>query len=83
MVYRFTTVYGSSYEETKQEFISALHELFVDWDGPAIIGGDFNLVRCSEDKSNRVVNYKWVDKFNLWIDMWALIEIQLTGRSYT
>jgi hypothetical protein len=36
---RITTVYGSAYEERKQEFISELHELFLHWDGPALIGG--------------------------------------------
>jgi hypothetical protein len=36
---RITIVYGSAYEERKQEFISELHELFFHWDGPALIGG--------------------------------------------
>jgi hypothetical protein len=36
---RITTVYGSAYEERKQEFVSELHELFLHWDGPALIGG--------------------------------------------
>ena len=39
VVIRMTTVYGSPYEDGKQEFISELHELFVNWDGPAIIRG--------------------------------------------
>ena len=82
-VIRLTTVYGSPYEEGKQLFISELHELFLNWDGPAIIGGDINLVRCQADKSNGVVDFKWVDKFNAWIDMWALIEIGLAGRNFT
>jgi endonuclease/exonuclease/phosphatase (EEP) superfamily protein YafD len=42
---RVSTIYGSPYEEGKDEFISELHELFFNWDGPAMIGGDFNLVR--------------------------------------
>jgi hypothetical protein len=45
MEIRFTTVYGSPYEEGKDDFISELHELCLNWDGPAMIGGDFNLVR--------------------------------------
>jgi hypothetical protein len=45
VVIRLTIVYGSPYEEGKDAFISELHELFLSWDGPAMIGGDFNLVR--------------------------------------
>ena len=83
VVIRMTTVYGSPYEDGKQEFLSELHELFVNWDGPAIIGGDFNLVRSQTDKSNGAVDFKWVDKFNAWVEIWALMEINLTGRTFT
>lgn len=40
---RITTIYGFAYEEGKQEFVSELHELFLNWTGHAIIGGGFNL----------------------------------------
>jgi exonuclease III len=83
VVIRLTTVYGSPYEEGKDAFISELHELFLSWDGPAMIGGDFNLVRSQCDKSNGVIDFKWADKFNAWIDLWALVEIGLAGRSFT
>jgi endonuclease/exonuclease/phosphatase family metal-dependent hydrolase len=48
-----------------------------------MIGGDFNLVRAQSDKSNGNVDFRWVDRFNAWVDMWSLIEIGLTGRSFT
>ena len=83
VIIRITTVYGSPYEEGKAEFISELHELFLNWDGPALIGGDFNLVRSQQDKSNGSVDQKWADRFNAWIDLWALMEIGLAGRAYT
>ena len=51
IVSRVTIVYGSAYEEGKQEFISELHSLSLNWNGPTIIGGDFNLVRNPGDKS--------------------------------
>jgi hypothetical protein len=80
---RITTVYGSSYEEKKHEFIPELHELFLNWEGPALIGGDFNLVRFIEDKNNGNIDFKWVDKFNAWIELWALMKIGVSGRNYT
>jgi hypothetical protein len=29
-----------------------------------MIGGDFNLIRSSEDKNNLNIDYRWVDKFS-------------------
>jgi hypothetical protein len=46
-------------------------------------GGDLNLVRYQDDKSNKVVHFKWCDKFNEWIDKHCLLEINLLGRSFT
>jgi hypothetical protein len=59
-VWRFLSVYGSPYEDGKQEFINELHSLLENWDGPTLIGGDFNLVANIKEKSNGVVNHKWV-----------------------
>jgi hypothetical protein len=48
-----------------------------------MIGGDFNMISSSKDKNNRNIDYKWVDKFNTWVEMWALLEIGFAGRAYT
>jgi hypothetical protein len=37
------------------------------WEGSAIIGGDFNLVRSQLDKNNGIIDHRWADKFNVWI----------------
>jgi endonuclease/exonuclease/phosphatase family metal-dependent hydrolase len=34
-------------------------------------------------KNNDNIDYRWVDKFNTWVEMWALLEINLAGRAYT
>uniref|UniRef100_A0ACD5X0P5 Uncharacterized protein n=1 Tax=Avena sativa TaxID=4498 RepID=A0ACD5X0P5_AVESA len=80
---RFINVYGSSYEDQKYFFISELHSLFVDYSGHTIIGGDFNLVRFQEDKSNGLIYHRWSDKFNAWIDIWGLLEVKLSCRNFT
>jgi hypothetical protein len=56
VIWRHVSVYGSPYEEGKEEFISELHSVFVDSSVPTLISGDFNLVRFQKDKSNGVVN---------------------------
>jgi hypothetical protein len=50
---------------------------------PTLISGDFNLVRYQKDKSNGVVNQKWCDKFNAWIELWGLLEVKLGNRKFT
>lgn len=62
--FRVITVYGSAYEEGKEEFISELHSLYMDNFTPTLIGGDFNLVRYNQNKSNGVINHRWSDNFN-------------------
>ena len=38
-VWCFISVYGSSYEEGKADFIQELNSLLENWDGPTLIGG--------------------------------------------
>lgn len=80
---RFITVYGSPYEEGKEDFLSELHGLFIDNPIPTLIGGDFNLVRSCKDKNNGNVNQKWCDNFNAWVEIWSLLEVKLSGRKFT
>lgn len=61
--FKLITVYDT-HEDDKQAFLDELHQVMASWQGPTIIGGDFNLVRCMADKSNGLVNYRWVDLFN-------------------
>jgi hypothetical protein len=61
---RITTVYGSPYEEGKQDFLSELHQLSLNWNDPSLIGTYFNLIRCQSDKRSSNVKFKWIDRFN-------------------
>lgn len=82
-VWRCIVVYGSPYEDSKQEFLDELHKVMFDWNGPTMIGGDFNLVRFTSDKSNGQINHKWCDLFNEWIDNCALLELKVSNRAFT
>jgi plasmid maintenance system killer protein len=35
------------------------------------------------DKNNGIVNFKWMDMFNDWVNKWGLIELDLRNRKYT
>jgi hypothetical protein len=54
--WRFILVYGSTYEEHKLEFIIELHNVYAKWNGPTLVGGDFNLIRESGEKNNGNIN---------------------------
>jgi hypothetical protein len=43
--WKLVVVYGSPYENGKAEFIAELHAIMNNWQGPILIGGDFNLVQ--------------------------------------
>jgi hypothetical protein len=81
--WKLVIVYGSPYDEGKTNFIDELHGIAASWQGPLLIGGDFNLSRFRSDKSNGVINQKYVNYFNDWINKWSLIEINPLNRKFT
>ena len=48
-----------------------------------ILGGDFNLVRKIEEKSNGNVNVQIMEAFNEMINIIALRELHRTGSCFT
>ena len=83
ITWRFVSVYGSAYEEHKLDFINELHTVMSNWMGPTMIGGDFNIVRNSKEKSSGNVNQMLVNLFNDCANKFGLIELKNSGRLYT
>jgi hypothetical protein len=79
----FISVYGSAYDEFKLEFINELQNSRPSWDGPTLLGGDFNLIRERKEKSSRNINQHWANLFNDWINKFDLIELKSVVRMYT
>ena len=61
--WRLVTVYGSAYDEHEQEFLEELHTVMGEWDGPTLLGGDFNMIRNVAEKNNGNFKYHWTDSF--------------------
>jgi hypothetical protein len=53
------------------------------WQGTLLIGGDFNLVRFTSDKSNGQINHRWADLLNNWVSKWGLIELSAANKKFT
>lgn len=81
--WKLIAVYGPAYEEQKQDFLDELDFVMNMWQGPILIGGDFNLVRFVSDKSNGLISHRWADGFNSWVDKWALIELNASNKRFT
>ena len=62
--WKCSAVYGSAYDQGKQEFIAKLHAISSNWEGPLLIGGDFNLTRSISDKNNENINFHCSNLFN-------------------
>jgi hypothetical protein len=70
-MWRLVVVYGSPYEESKIEFIEELDSVMGGWQGPTLLGGDFNLVRSQREKSNGNINFQHTNAFNDFINKWG------------
>jgi hypothetical protein len=81
--WNWVVVYEPAYEDRKVAFIDELHNIMASWQGPWLIGGDFNLSRFPSDKNTRRINQKFVDYFNDWVNKWGLIELNPPNRKFT
>jgi hypothetical protein len=75
--------YGSAYDEFKLNFINKLHNVLGLWDGPTLIGGDFNLINECKEKNTSNINQHWANLFNDWINKFESIELKNAGRKFT
>nr|GEW30760.1 RNA-directed DNA polymerase, eukaryota [Tanacetum cinerariifolium] len=74
----------------KQHIISDNFLLYMDlgfqisrWNGECMVMGDFNEVRCLEERMGSVFNVQRANAFNNFISNSRLVEIQLEGFSFT
>ena len=50
---------------------------------PMLVGGDFNIIRCKDEKNNNNFDARWPFMFNAIIENLDLREIALSGRQFT
>jgi hypothetical protein len=77
------TVYGAAQDAHKPDFLSELVRMCETKALPMLLGGDFNILRKREEKSNDNYNPRWPFVFNAIIESLDLREIALSGRQFT
>jgi exonuclease III len=65
--WEIVNVYGPVKMERKASFLEELNQKISRMEDPFIIGGDFNLIRFSWEKSTGNVNQFWMSAFNDFI----------------
>jgi len=76
-------VYGPAHDDRKLEFLEEIQSKVQSVECPMILGGDFNLERRIEEKSNGNVNVQMMEAFNEMINNTALRELHRTESHFT
>jgi hypothetical protein len=82
-IWNLVTVYGAANDENKQAFLDELEKICSNNNLPILVGGDFNLIRDSSEKSNQNIKQSWADRFNNWINQFGLMELKPSNRLLT
>jgi hypothetical protein len=80
---RLVTIYGLAQVEKKEMFLIELSTIFAKCDLPLIVGGDFNILRFSDEKNKPFCANRYSQMFNWIINSYGLREIALVGGKFT
>jgi exonuclease III len=76
-------VYGPVHSEKKEGFLDELSRKVSRLSVPFIIGGDFNMIRFTWEKSSGNVTQMWMDAFNDFIRDNGIKEMMRKGNKFT
>ncbi|GJS54510.1 RNA-directed DNA polymerase, eukaryota [Tanacetum coccineum] len=77
------SVYAPQSLSSKQMLWSYISSLIVRWNGECLVMGDFNEVRCKEERWGSTFNAHGANVFNTFISSSGLIDVQLEGYAFT
>nr|GEV48659.1 RNA-directed DNA polymerase, eukaryota [Tanacetum cinerariifolium] len=77
------SIYAPQSISSKRMLWNFISTLIGHWDGHYMVMGDFNEVRCVEDRYGLEFNAQSANEFNSFISNSGLAEIQLEGYSFT
>ncbi|XP_073358143.1 uncharacterized protein [Aegilops tauschii subsp. strangulata] len=76
-------VYGLADHSRSTAFLAELHAKIASATLPIVVGGDFNLLRSAEEKSNSRVDLAEIRRFNDWVADLGLLELDRVGARFT
>lgn len=76
-------IYGPVQGEKKDDFLREILGKSNSMQIPFMMGGDFNMIRFPDEKSNGNIHKRWADKFNSFIALAELRELHRSGGKYT
>jgi hypothetical protein len=83
VIFEFVGVYGPADHARASVFLEELENKVSRSQHLVVVGGDFNLIRENEDKSNNNINWPRVHLFNDYIARLALRELNRSGARFT
>ncbi|GJR10947.1 RNA-directed DNA polymerase, eukaryota [Tanacetum coccineum] len=79
----FVVVYAPQQLSMKRSLWDYIASLLRRWNGESIVMGDFNDVRCKEERLGSLFNPLGARLFNKFIKSSGLVEVKLEGYSFT
>jgi hypothetical protein len=76
-------VYGPAHDKEKNDFLVEMAAFCENNKDPNIVGGDFNIIRFSNERNKKCGLHKHSDLFNDLIHKYELIEIQMPCGGFT
>lgn len=76
-------IYAPCSRAGRRALWESLKDLMNRKNGCWLLGGDFNTVRCREEKIGRHIDSRSMSDFSTFINELQLIDLQMGGRSYT
>lgn len=78
-----TTVYGPNNSQRRMELWSVLDIIKGRWNSAWCIGGDWNIIRYPSEKLGSSRATGDMRRFSDWINSHSLVDLQLSGASFT
>jgi len=75
-------IYGPAHDDRKLEFLEEIQAKIQSVDCPILLGGDFNMIKKVEEKSNGNVSVPMMEVFNEMINSTALRELHRSGSRF-
>jgi len=78
-----STVYGPTLRAEKEAFLAEIRDIRTACPGPWLVCGDFNIIYQAADKNNGRLHRRLMRAFRRVIDDLELVDLHLSGRSFT